>query len=263
MNQTALVLLGLLFTLASSWWGLVLVPQLQLGRQEPVAVPGTTQTYPSPRPGWAALGQEVYRANGCFYCHTRQVQATGLAPEFQTTHAIVRYLGADLERGWGQRASVAQDYLRDQPVMIGQLRVGPDLANLGTRRPHDELGANLMWHLRHLYDPPSVVEHSAMPAHRFLFEKRPLKPGQATHRSLFGNRELKSGPPTPTRAYAWVDQDPRFEVVPSPEALALAACLFSLQADRALYEAPLPSPSKPTRAPAKAPVIPATNSPTP
>ena len=181
--------------------------------------------------------------------------------EFQATNALVRYLGADIERGWGLRASVARDYLHDRPVMIGQLRVGPDLTNLGLRRPDDEAGANLLWHLRHLYDPASVVDHSTMPAHRFLFQTRPLKPGQTTHRSLFGNRELKSGPPMPTSPYAWVDDDPRFEVVPSPEALALAAYLFSLQVVTPLYEAPLPSASWPDVAPAVAPVTPPTATP--
>ena len=55
--------------------------------------------------------------------------------------------GPDIERGWGKRRSVAEDYLFDSPVMLGSRRVGPDLANVGIRQPD----AN--WHLLHLYDP--------------------------------------------------------------------------------------------------------------
>ena len=230
MKHVAPVCLGLLLTLGTSWWGLVVIPQRQLGALQPWAVPGSVLTYPSPRPDLAARGQEVYRANGCFHCHTQQVQATGLAPEFQTTNATVRYLGPDFDRGWGQRVSVARDYLRDQPVMIGALRVGPDLANLGVRRPKDELQANLLWHLRHLYDPPSVAEGSTMPAHRFLFAKRRLKPGQSVSLNEFG----------------WADADPRFEIVPKPEAVALASYLFSLEMDAPLDEAPLSTPPEAT-----------------
>jgi len=226
MNRVSFIFVGLLCTLAVSWWGLVLVPQFHLGSQQPVAVPGSSQTYPAPRLGLATRGQEVYRANGCFYCHTQQVRATGLAPEFQTTNAIVRYLGADIERGWGQRLSVARDYLRDQPVMIGSRRVGPDLTNIGMRRPNDPVQANLLWHLRHLYDPPSVAEGSAMPAHRFLFDQRRVQPGQSVN----------------TNELAWVDLDTRLEIVPKPEAVALAFYLFSLEVNVPLYEAPLPAP---------------------
>jgi cytochrome c oxidase cbb3-type subunit 2 len=174
------------------------------------------------------------------------VRATGLGPEFQTTNATVRYLGADIERGWGRRFSVAQDYLRDQPVMIGALRVGPDLTNLGARRPNDELQANLLWHLRHLYDPPSVAEGSTMPAHRFLFDKRRLEPGR----------------PAVTNELAWADANPRFEIVPKPGAVALASYLFSLESDVPLYDAPLPTPPE-SAADSSPPAAPGADGPVP
>jgi cytochrome c oxidase cbb3-type subunit 2 len=226
MNRVEVIFLGLLCGLGTSWWGLVWVPQLHLGNQQPVATPGTSQTYPPARPGMAVRGQQVYRANGCFYCHTQQVRARGLGPEFQGTNAIVRYLGADIQRGWGRRFTVALDYLRDQPVMIGRVRVGPDLTNLRVRRPNDGLQTNLFWHLRHLYDPPSAVAGSTMPAHRFLFDMQPVKSGRLAR------------PNEP----AWVDESSRLEITPRPEALALADYLFSLEADAPLYEAPLPTP---------------------
>lgn len=76
MNHGPLIFLGILFTLALSWCGLVFAPQIQLGRQE--VVNATGQLYPPNRPGLAQQGGEVYRANGCQYCHSQQVQPKGL-----------------------------------------------------------------------------------------------------------------------------------------------------------------------------------------
>src|SRR5258708_39429309 len=114
------------------------------------------------RPGMARQGEQIYRANGCFYCHTRQVRPRGF--------------GTDVERGWGARAgevqSVSQDYLYDRPVMLGSQRVGPDLANIGVRQPD---AASL---LKHLYSPQLVTPGSVMPPYKFLFKVSKLKVGE-------------------------------------------------------------------------------------
>src|SRR5450631_4032164 len=123
MNSGPLVFLGSFFALALSWLGFVLAPQLQIGGQQQVAATVTGDLYPQMRPGLARQGEQVYRANGCFYCHSEQVRPKGF--------------GADYERQWGARKgivqSVDQDYLYDLPVMLGNQRVGPDLANIGAR----------------------------------------------------------------------------------------------------------------------------------
>ena len=209
MNHGPLIFLGILFTLALSWCGLVFAPQIQLGRQEVVNAKG--QLYPPNRPGLAQQGGEVYRANGCQYCHSQQVQPKGL--------------GADLERGWGKRYSVAQDYLRDVPVMLGNLRIGPDLANIGLRRPDDETQTNLVWHLRHLYSPQATSPGSIMPSYPFLFEKRRIGIGRpAAHEALLLSNQQQA--------------EIGYEIVPTPAARALVAYLFSLQSETPLFEAP-------------------------
>ena len=85
----------------------------------------------------------------------------------------VRFRGEDLMqnsirnpegRGWGRRRSVAQDYLFAEPPMLGSVRIGPDLANVGVRYSRDVL-------MRILLNPKSVRKDSKMPQHRFLFEK--------------------------------------------------------------------------------------------
>ena len=72
------------------------------------------------------------------------------------THIVP--IGSDLDHGWGVRRSVAEDFLYDNPVQLGGLRAGPDLANIGLRSPD----AN--WHLLHLYAPRSVNTDSKMPS---------------------------------------------------------------------------------------------------
>jgi cytochrome c oxidase cbb3-type subunit 2 len=203
MNSGPLLFLGVLFTLASSFWGLLLVPQLQLGRQEQVSIKPSGEMYPPTRGGQAAQGAAVYRAQGCAECHTQQVRPKGE--------------GVDYERGWGRRRSVAQDYIGDYPILLGQQRVGPDLANIGLR------STDVTTHLKHLYNPQLTAPGSMMPPYAFLFEKHKLAPGQQ---------------PSPNALPA--DTSPGDEIMPRPEAQALVAYLLSLRADVPLFEAPFP-----------------------
>ena len=118
-------------------------------------------TPPSPglKPYTAAelRGRQQYIANGCLYCHSQQPRAKGFAP--------------DAQRGWG-RATVAGDYAYDDPPLLGTMRTGPDLMNIGARQPSEA------WHLGHLYQPRAYVPGSIMPAFPFLFDvKDKLEPG--------------------------------------------------------------------------------------
>ena len=209
MNNGPLLFLGILATLASSFWGLLLAPQLQIGRQQPVILEATGETYPQPRPGMAQQGAEVYRSLGCAACHSQQV----------------RGFGGDRERGFAPRISVAQDYLHDSPVQLGSVRVGPDLANYGSLHTND--GPILL----HLYAPQLAMPGSIMPPYRYLFEERTVTPGA----NLPENAVLLPGQKSTNVSRV---------IVPKPEALALADYLRSLKADMALYEAPIPKPSK-------------------
>jgi cytochrome c oxidase cbb3-type subunit 2 len=103
-------------------------------------------------------GRQQYIANGCVYCHSQQPRARHFAPDF--------------ERGWG-RASVAGDYAYDTPHLLGSMRTGPDLLNIGARQPSQA------WHLGHLYQPRAYVPGSVMPSYPYLFElKDKAEPGE-------------------------------------------------------------------------------------
>ena len=201
MNYGPLLFFGIFLTLASSWCGLVLIPQLQFGRLEPVTVEATQQLYPPNRSGLAERGMAVYRANGCLYCHSQQVRPEGY--------------GADIQRGWGKRRSVARDYLRDIPVMLGTMRTGPDLTNIGVRQ------ASAPWQLLHLYNPQITSKGSIMPPFRFLFEKHRIRSRPSPEALLL------------TGAFA---PEPGYEVVPKPDAEALVEYLLSLKAITPLPE---------------------------
>ena len=141
-----------------------------------------------------------------------------------TAKTVFIPLGVDIARGWGSRLTVAADYLYDQPVQVGHSRLGPDLANYGQRAP----SAALI--LQHLYDPRTTMEtmeKSLMPAHRFLFETKPVGKKPSPDALVLTG---KFAPPA------------GHEVVPKPEALQLAAYLQSLRVNTPLFEAPASQP---------------------
>jgi len=203
MNRGFLLFVGVFLAQACVWCGLVLTPHLQLGNLEQSQIVTTGEAYPAPRPGLARQGAEVYRANGCVYCHSQQV----------------RPWRTDLER-WGLRRTVANDYIFDNPVQIGRQRIGPDLTNIGVRPRSEE------WHRLHLYEPRSVVPDSLMPPYHYLFERRRVvgKPSANALR-LTDKFALNSG----------------WEIVPGPKARALIAYLLSLHSEAAVFESPTAS----------------------
>jgi cytochrome c oxidase cbb3-type subunit 2 len=110
--------------------------------------------------------------------------------------------------------------------MLGRARIGPDLANIGLRRP------DATWQLVHLYDPKLETPGSIMPRYPFLFQSRP-----------------RGAHPSPDALPIPGDR----EIIPTPRARALVAYLMSLRSDIPLFDAPGP--------PAPMPAAPSTNQP--
>jgi cbb3-type cytochrome oxidase cytochrome c subunit len=116
--------LGIFGTFAFSWIGLTVIPTWQIGHLNPEADEEGTDIYPRPQSGMFARGEHVYAANGCVYCHSQQVRAD--------------YIADDIERKWGNRRSAPRDYIFERPVLLGKMRMGQDLANIGARAPAPE-----------------------------------------------------------------------------------------------------------------------------
>ena len=121
---------------------LVVMPTIQLrtGENPPEALEPYTEAQ--------LRGRQHYISLGCIYCHSQQPRDPSQAP--------------DMARGWG-RPSVPSDYSYDNPHLLGTMRTGPDLLNIGARQP------SVDWHLTHLYQPRAVSPGSIMPAYPFLF----------------------------------------------------------------------------------------------
>ena len=183
MHSEIKLLSGGMLMLSVATSALVVLPYMLVGD-----VPATAGL--QPYTAAQLRGREVYIQSGCVYCHSQQPRAKNFAP--------------DTARGWG-RASVAGDYAFDAPHLLGTMRTGPDLFNIGARQ------SSAAWHLGHLYQPRAFVPGSIMPGYRFLFDtKARAEPSDV----------LVGLPPA--------HQPPGQVVVATPAALDLVAYLLAL-----------------------------------
>ncbi|RTL34535.1 MAG: cytochrome-c oxidase [Rhodocyclaceae bacterium] len=174
---------GALVTLAVSASALVVLPYFQLQSVRP---PEKLKDY-SPE---EARGRQQYISEGCVYCHSQQPRDASQAP--------------DAKRGWG-RAPAPGDYYYDKPHLLGTMRTGPDLFNIGARQP------SIDWQLGHLYQPRAYTPNSIMPGFPYLFELK----AQAAE----GDKVVTLPP-----AFA----PAKGVIVAKPEAIRLAKYLLSL-----------------------------------
>ncbi len=218
MKPAPSIFKGILAVFALSFALLAMAPALQLNGLQPKVDEDTGDIYPIDISGVGAEGRAVYVSEGCVACHTEQVRGADD--------------GADLDRGWGLRRSVARDYIYDKPVLLGYMRFGPDLANIGTRKDPDHPDKySVAWHYMHLYAPQLTSPGTNMPSYSFLFEKRKIA-GEEDAEAL-----KLTGPLAPPRGY---------EIVPSNQARQLVAYLTTLDHSHPLPEAgPNIQPPKP------------------
>jgi cytochrome c oxidase cbb3-type subunit 2 len=158
MNNLAKFTIGIFATLGFAWLAFVVGARSQYGDLVPTAsileedgtVPSDADLFPMPLSGIAQQGGEEYAALGCVTCHTQQVRRVDT--------------GFDVERGWGKRPSVPRDYVLQHHVLLGNSRIGPDLANLGLRNYSDD------WLHQHLFEPQSIHPSSLCPPSPFLYQ---------------------------------------------------------------------------------------------
>ena len=222
--KTSPIFNGILAVFALSFALLAMAPAIQLGSLQPVVNEDTGDIYPIDVAGIQAEGRAVYVSQGCVACHTEQVRDASD--------------GADIARGWGVRKTVARDYIYEKPVMLGYMRIGPDLANIGVRTEKDDPDKySRAWHFLHLYDPQKTSPGTNMPSYNFLFEKRKIV-GQPDEDAL-----KLTGDEAPPAGY---------QIVPSAQARQLVAYLTNLDHSHPLPEAgPNIEPAKTTGGAAK------------
>jgi cytochrome c oxidase cbb3-type subunit 2 len=218
MKNLPLLFCGIFFALAFSFTGLILSSNLQIGDLTPTTerldedgnqLEGET-LYPLKSPGIAQQGKQVYIEMGCIYCHSQQIRREGF--------------GADIDRGWGARQTVARDYVLQERVLLGTMRTGPDLANVGGRFAGQ---AGRDWHHLHLFNPQIVSKGSTMPPFAFLYDTQ-----------LIGDSPSKDALSFPPASEYGPEEG--YEVIPTERATALVEYLLNLKVDYSLPEAIIP-----------------------
>jgi cytochrome c oxidase cbb3-type subunit II len=202
MKNIYLIFCGALFCLLFSFSGIVVSNYFQCGALEPVALEDGAPKYPGHPLGMAEQGKAIYINQGCAYCHSQQTRPKGF--------------GADIERGWANRQSVARDYIYQNRVLLGTMRTGPDLVDVGTRLSTAD------WHHLHLYDPRLTSPGSNMPPFEYLYKKQKIK-GEPSPKALRFPPDYPNRPET------------GFEIVPTERAEQLVSYLLHLKLD---YELP-------------------------
>jgi len=170
MKGVTAIFLGIFGTFAFSWTGLMLIPNFQIGHLDPQADEEGTDIYPVPRSGMAERGRKIYAANGCVYCHSQQVRAD--------------YAASDIERKWGTRRSAPRDYIFDRPALLGKMRVGPDLSNIGKRAPSEDQNASAPPNTSPAPSASPAAGASASPAASVSAPAAPTGPSPAASASV-------------------------------------------------------------------------------
>ena len=134
MKGLVSLFIGVFGTFAFSWVGLTVIPNLQIGALNPQMDEEGTDIYPAPKSGMADRGRRIYAANGCIYCHSQQIRPDYAAADIDR----VRDAGPSPRPKWAERRSAPRDYIFERPVVLGQERMGPDLANIGKAGPTEE-----------------------------------------------------------------------------------------------------------------------------
>src|SRR5256714_2814829 len=134
MKGLVSLFLGIFGTFTFSWVGLTVIPNLQIGALNPQMDEEGTDIYPAPKSGMAERGRQIYAANGCIYCHSQQIR-----PDYDSADIDrVRDAGPSPGPKWAERRSATRDYIFDRQVVLGQERMGPDVANIGKAAPTKE-----------------------------------------------------------------------------------------------------------------------------
>jgi cbb3-type cytochrome oxidase cytochrome c subunit len=290
MNQGPLIFLGVFGALAFSWFGLIVQPQLQIGRALPETnVFDRAELYPQPRSGLAQRGLQVYRSLGCATCHSQQVGQTGAVFDVVLASAgtnVAATVQALLQVKRGLTPAEAGKLAETTPVLLfeGVNKAAADVAVGGLSASGARVELKLVaqgpdiargWGrarsvaVDYLYDYPVLLGTQRigpdlantglrLPSAAWhllhLYHPRTTVPGSVMppHPFLFEQRPRGAAPaPEALKLPAPYAPGGGVDVVPTDEARALVAYLLSLRADVAIFERPMAAASPPPAAAAQ------------
>ena len=137
------------------------------------------------------LGRDVYRREGCWYCHSQ----------------YVRPVAGEDER-WGPVAEVGE-YAYDRPHLLSTRRIGPDISRVGLKVADH-------WHYAHHWEPHMLVPDSVMPDFPWLYRTARVPVVERE-----GTAALADSPAL-TALFTFAPST-RIPLYPGPEGLAFAA----------------------------------------
>jgi cbb3-type cytochrome oxidase cytochrome c subunit len=292
MNHGPIVFLIAFIALGISWFGMILVPQSQIGQLQPTNTVGpVTTTYPIGSSGLARQGLEVYRAQGCAYCHSQQVRQSGavfdvVLNEAGTNEAAVinTLVGAKVATSEAQ----ARQLLSELPKAITRATIRPQSESEVKALRAAGAKADL-WILpvgpdiargygkRHSVAQDFLYDSTVMPGSirigpdlanvgarlsdpnwhlRHLYSPSAEVKGSPMppYRYLFEKRKITHGISADALVFPVEAGIPAgYEIVPRPEAKALVAYLTSLRVEAPLFEAPFTIPAPPPQPGTNAP----------
>ena len=208
---------GLALTFGIPWLALVVLPHADMRGLEGFKLEdddaekyGMTY-YPPGRPGFAAAGHAIYAREQCSQCHTQVIRPTYAGNDGWKLDWANKE-GATAQSPVFVRHTLPHDYEGEPYAHLGSQRLGPDLANYGTRnRTANDI------HLR-LYRSRMFSKWSNMPDYDHLYEKQTIR-GQGTDDAL----QFPKG-----EAFDKYAPEEGFEIVPTDEARTLVAYLMGL-----------------------------------
>jgi len=277
MNYGPLIFLAAFFAFAASWFGFVLTPQMQVGHLQQTNTVPAQAPYPLARPGLARDGLEVYRANGCAYCHSQQVRQTGVAcnvvlSDVGTNQAAVVKALLDVKAAPNEAAARQMLVQLPHPILVGQTKpaadaAAKDLTSAGAKAqvwvipegPEIARG----WGKRRTvaedfaFDYPVLLGSQRVGPDlanvglrmpdvswhlRHLYAPRGEVPGSIMppYKFLFEKRRMRNTPSAEALSLpGGMAPEPGYEIVPTRDARALVEYVLSLRASEPLFVAPL------------------------
>jgi cbb3-type cytochrome oxidase cytochrome c subunit len=296
VNYGPLIFLAAFLGMAGSWLGFVFAPQVQLGSLQATNKVGAL-TYPVDRPGLAKAGLDVYRANGCAYCHSQQIDQTGTEFEVLLGNAGTNLANVEAALTKLQSAGLSADpakILATLPATVlrtvDRTLADNALKSLTSAGAKAALGVNPLgldiargWGRRRTVAEDFLFDKTVMPGAqrigpdlanaglrlpdpnwqlRHLYSPRVEVKGSTmpAYPFLFEKRKIEGAPSSDALALpAPVAPPAGYEIVPTPDAKALVAYLLSLRADAALFSTPLAVAALPVTTTTNAPGDLATN----
>ncbi len=151
LQNVKLLTLGSLFFLAAGVFVAIYLPSLDQQAYTPTE-------YAHPYSAVELHGREIFKREGCWYCHTQQVRP----PEAN--------IGTVHLKGDIGPVSQPGDYVFQSPVFWGTERQGPDLTHVASRKDDKgfNYGSSIDWQVAHLVNPQAFNAGTVMPAFAHL-----------------------------------------------------------------------------------------------